>query len=837
MNDENKLSTALSELITPNNPISDLFNYMPALVFSKDAQTGEYLTCNHAFASFARKASPKDVIGLTDYDLYSKEAADSFVEHDRITLQTNGPIVFFEDVSKFSGSQRQYQTTKVKFTDSTGRLCILGLCVDVTLTAKTKTAEVVEQELERRIYLQEQLEEEEKSRSELEKMITALAADYRAVYHVDLDKDEGICYRADPNDQEQTAAGIRFPYLERFTWYATHSVAKEYRDGFLSFIDPKHIKEALKKRKVISYRFLAQRVGREYYEMIRIADARDESGDDTNIRSVSLGLSIIDKQMREALAKNTALSEALEAAQEANKAKTAFLSNMSHEIRTPMNAIIGLDSLAQRNESLPEETKEYLRKISESANHLLGLINDILDMSRIESGRMVIRKVDFSFKRFLDQINNIAMTQCEEKGLKYECRLIGAICDHYIGDDLKLRQIIINILGNAVKFTDAPGSVTLTIECTSVYDNRSTLRFSVRDTGIGMDPSFIPKVFDTFTQEGTDRKNKFGSTGLGMAITKNIVSIMNGTISVESEKGAGTEFTVILTLQNSSRQDSSAGYINPAELKVLVIDDTKVDAEHIQLELAGYGIMTDIADTSDRALKMLQIENTKLEPYNLILLDRTVSSEDGIRIADQIRRHYKKSTTVIFMTSNNRDEIQDEAIEAGVDSVLSKPLFASDIIDEFERFARKNKMSLFKEKQRASLSGKRILLAEDIMINAEIIREQLRMKGALMEHAENGKHVLEMFGEKDAGYYDAILMDVRMPLIDGLEATAIIRAMDRPDAKTIPIIAMTANAFDEDVQRSLQVGMNAHLSKPVEPERLYLTLQELIWEAQHPQKP
>ncbi len=566
--------------------------------------------------------------------------------------------------------------------------------------------------------------------------------------------------------------------------------------------------------------------------MLRIAGVRHlEDRTDHLVHAIGVGFTDIDSEMRQSMSQQQALVEALTAAEEANKAKTAFLSNMSHEIRTPMNAIIGLDSLALRNASLPPETREYLEKIGESARHLLGLINDILDMSRIESGRMVLRKEEFSFRGMLEQINTMVMSQCSEKGLRYECTVIGGVSDHYIGDDMKLKQVLINILSNAIKFTDAPGLVTLTVERTATYEGQSSIRFVVRDTGIGMDSSFIPRIFDSFTQENSSRSSKYGSTGLGMAITKNIVELMNGTISVESEKGVGSEFTVVITLRNCSHNEHAASYINPKDMKVLVIDDEEIAAEHARVVLDEVGIKADTCFSGPDALHMLEVAHTKQMPYNLVLLDWKMPEMDGLEVAREIRSRYDKDTTVIILTSFNWDDIMDESLHIGVDSFLAKPLFASNVIDEFQRIARKNGMGLFRERKRADLKGRRILLAEDMVINAEIMKEVISVKEALIDHAENGRLALEMFKNSPAGYYDAILMDVRMPEMDGLEATAAIRALDRKDAVTVPIIAMTANAFDEDVQRSLQVGMNAHLSKPVEPDHLYQTLEELIWDA------
>ena len=525
---------------------------------------------------------------------------------------------------------------------------------------------------------------------------------------------------------------------------------------------------------------------------------------------------------------NEELLKKIEELTEANRSKNAFIANISHEIRTPMNAIIGLDSLALRNESLPDETKEYLEKIGGSARHLLGLINDILDMSRIESGRFILRKEEFSFSTMLEQLNTMVTSQCSEKGLHYECRVIGGVSDFYIGDDMKLKQVLINILSNAIKFTEAPGSVTLLVERTAVYGDHSTVKFVIKDTGIGMEKEFIPKIFDAFTQEDSSRNSKYGSTGLGMAITKNIVELMNGSISVTSEKNVGSEFTVIVTLGNCDHQEYVSARINPKDMHILIVDDEAIAAEHARIVLDEVGIKADTCFSGAEAMNMLEVHHAKHEPYNLVLLDWKMPEMDGIEVAKKIRKKYDRETTVIILTSFNWDEIMDEAMHIGVDSFLAKPLFASNVIDEFERIARKNNMSLYKEKKRTSLKGKRILLAEDVEINAEIMEQIILMKDAAIEHAANGRIVVEMFEKSTEGYYDAILMDVRMPEMDGLEAAAAIRALDRPDAKKIPIIALTANAFDEDVQRSLQVGMNAHLSKPVEPEHLYRTLEELI---------
>ena len=407
-------------------------------------------------------------------------------------------------------------------------------------------------------------------------------------------------------------------------------------------------------------------------------------------------VSLINRLIRWQEEGNHQLKESAEAAESANRAKSQFLSQMSHEIRTPMNAIIGLQHIALRDETISQRTRTDLEKIGASARHLLSLINDILDMSRIESGRMTLKEEPFSFREFVDQINVIINGQCEEKGLRYEYHQIGPVDESFTGDSLKLKQVLINILGNSVKFTETPGIVSFSVEQTESNDDTCALRFTMKDTGIGMDKEFIPKLFQAFSQEDATTTNRYGGSGLGMAISKSIIEMMGGEIGVESEKGVGSTFTVRVSLQRAAMEV------------------------------------------------------------------KTVSAQE--------------------------DETEEEF----------------------------------------SIAGRHLLIAEDQPLNAEILIDLLEMEEVTTEWAENGQLAVERFAEHEPGHFDGILMDMRMPVMDGLTATREIRKLDRPDAKTIPIIALTANAFDEDVKQCLQAGMNAHLSKPIHIELLKETLGRLI---------
>ena len=441
----------------------------------------------------------------------------------------------------------------------------------------------------------------------------------------------------------------------------------------------------------------------------------------------------------------------------------------------------------------------------------------------------MLKNEEFKFAALLEQINTIVSGQCKDKGLNYNCNIQGLIDDSYIGDSTKLKQVLINILGNAVKFTPEGGSVNFEVEKIGSFDNKSTIRFTIADNGIGMSKDFIPKLFDSFSQEDDTAANKYGSSGLGMSITKNIVEMMNGTIEVSSEKDVGTTFVVTVTLpeaEESHALENNDFEINTSEMSVLVVDDDDVACDHAKLVIEKAGIAVDVAYSGDEALEMIKLKQARMEAYNLIVVDWQMPEKDGIETTKQIRDLIGEQSAIIILTAYNWDDIYDEAKTAGVDSFISKPLFAANLIDEFKN-ALKNK-SISKENNKKTLEGRKILVAEDVELNARILMKTLQQKKINSEHALNGKIALDMFESKPEGYYDAILMNMRMPEMDGIEATEHIRRLNRADAKNIPIIALTANAFDEDVQRSLQAGLNAHLTKPIDPKILFQTLEKYL---------
>ncbi len=689
----------------------------------------------------------------------------------------------------------------------------------------------LEQEaMEQRLALQGELLAQQKQAMQQDRMIRSLSSDYRSVYYLELDKNRGICYQA-REDLHGFQAGDVFPYLEAVTAFCRQYVTEPFREPFLKFVQPDAVREGLERNPVISYRYMISVDGRESWEVVKFAGvSHPDDGDEHYADHFGACFADVDEETRLELERRQTLSDALEAAEHASRAKTVFLSNMSHEIRTPMNAIIGLDSIALKDPETPPKTREYLEKIGSSAEHLLGLINDILDMTRIESGRLTLRNEEFSFAKLLEAINTTFSGQCSGKGLDYQCHIRGHVDEYYIGDNMKLRQVLINILGNAVKFTPSGGRISMDVERTARFDGKSTLQFTISDTGIGMSEEFLPRLFEPFAQEDASSTSRYGSSGLGMAITKNIVEMMNGNIQVHSVKGKGTTFVVAVTLSDAAYADSGRGMqdVRAEDLCVLIIDDDPVACEHAHMVLENAGIASEIAASGAEAVEMVQLRHARREPYNLILVDWKMPDMDGVETTRRIRAVTGDESAIVILTSYNWDDVLEEAMQAGVDSFIAKPLFAAAVLEEFRSALKRKNLTLGRRQNKADLTGRRILLAEDVQVNAEIMTMVLEMRQMEVDVAENGRIAVDMFATRPEGWYDAILMDMRMPEMDGLEATRTIRAMDRCDAGSIPIIALTANAFDEDVQRSLQAGLNAHLSKPVQPEALYETLEELI---------
>ena len=636
-----------------------LIDNMPGMAFTKDSKTGVYITCNQLFAQYAHKDSPDDVVGLTDAEIFDAKTAAHFVETDKLALSLSKPYVYFEDVPDAEGNQKQLQTTKLKYTDASGRQCVLGMCQDVTDMVRIQHEHAMTQEA---------YENAVSSGLMYTNIAQTLARDYIDLYYVNTDTEEFIQYQRDEETGSLSEIRRGWHFFSDCKMELAENVFEADRDSFLASMKRKTLMAALNHKDtfVMAYRQIGE--GEPFYVNMKISRMEDE-------KYIIIGITNVDAEMRETMAKNVALAEALSEAEQANKVKATFLSGMSHEIRTPMNAIIGLDKMALRNGEMDDKTRDYLERIGDSANSLLKIINEILDTS---------------------------------------------------------------------------------------LDGKS--------------------------------------------------------------------------VQNDAGEDGDDGLIkklDPSALKILVVDDNMIETEHAKMVLDEVGLTADVANSGQEALKKLEIAHGAFKPYNIVLMDWIMPGMSGKVTAKEIRRIYKNETMVVALTASSWSEIEEEAHSVGVERYLMKPLFAESILSDLESIVQRSGMNIFVERKRAKLSGRRVLVADDVSINAEILMDTLEIENVKSDYAKDGKEAVEMFENSTAGIYAAILMDVRMPEMDGLEATRMIRSMDREDAKRIPIIALTANAFEEDVQQSLAAGMNAHLAKPVDAETLARVLGELIYEAEN----
>lgn len=523
-----------------------------------------------------------------------------------------------------------------------------------------------------------------------------------------------------------------------------------------------------------------------------------------------------------------AAEEAFKIAEDANRAKSVFLSNMSHDIRTPMNAIIGFSTLLNRDAKKPDKVKEYAKKITLSSQHLLGLINDVLDMAKIESGKTTLNVAVTNISELIEEINTIVQPQMKSKKHHFEIIIHGVRHELVNVDKLRTHQILLNLLSNAIKYTPDGGNITLELtELPQESGQYAKYRFMVADNGYGMDPDYLQYIFDVFSREENSVINKIQGTGLGLAITKNLVDLMGGKIFVESEKGKGSVFTVELELTIADDTDVREFWRLHNINRMLVVDDEESVCKNVAWTMKEIGVSVDTAPDGDTAIEMVKAAEESPERYHTILLDWQMPGKDGIETAKEIRRIVPENISIMILTAYDYSEIDEDQLKGIIDGFIPKPFFESslrlklrDILDHTEKEE--------PVEEAPSLMGKHILVAEDNELNAEILSELLKMKGADCVICENGQKVYEAFISSEENEFALILMDVQMPVMDGYGATKLIRESDHPQAATIPIIAMTANAFAEDVKNALDAGMNAHLSKPVDVDMLDKTVGEIL---------
>jgi len=535
----------------------------------------------------------------------------------------------------------------------------------------------------------------------------------------------------------------------------------------------------------------------------------------------------VSQEKKAEIESHKALKDAYKAAENASRAKSEFLSNMSHDIRTPMNAIVGLTAIAGANIDNKARVMECLCKITKSSRHLLGLVNEVLDMARIESGRMSLSEEDFSLPELVDNLVTLTKPSIDEHKHALEVHVRHIEHEAVCGDSLKIQQLFVNLLSNAIKYTPDGGNITFSIEeIPNGFSELGCYEFIIEDNGIGMSPEFQKIMFEPFSRADDQRTTRIQGTGLGMAITRNIVNLMNGSIKVDSALNRGTKITVtiFLKLQESEKEQEK----ELAELPVLVVDDDKICCESTVATLSEIGIAGEWVLSGKEAVQRCYEHHEKKEDYFAIILDWKMPEMDGIETARQIRKRIGSDITIILLSSFEFSEIEEEAKAAGVDAFIAKPLFRSRLTATLRRFVSEKKEKTARDYlESADYSGKRILLVEDNELNREITSEILQMTGVEVEYAENGKIAVEKVLNAPANRYDLAFMDIQMPVMNGYEATAAIRGLSGERGQ-LPIVAMTANAFAEDVQMAKNAGMNGHIAKPLDVKKLSEILKKWL---------
>ena len=521
------------------------------------------------------------------------------------------------------------------------------------------------------------------------------------------------------------------------------------------------------------------------------------------------------------------LDQARREATKANKAKSEFLLSMSHDIRTPMNGIVGMTTIAIANIDNTERVKDCLDKITLSSKHLLGLINDVLDMSKIESGKLTLNMSQISLRETMDSIVNIVQPQVKSRQQHFDISIQNILTEEVHCDSVRLNQVLINLLSNALKFTPEGGSIKVFLEQeeSPVGDDHVRCHFRVKDNGIGMTKEFQEKIFDTFTREEKAQIDKIEGTGLGMAITKAIVGAMNGTIELQSEPGKGSEFHITLDLEKADTTE--ADMVLPA-WRVLVVDNNEDLCLSAVSSLKEIGISAHWATDGKKAVEMVRKCHDEGQDYEVVLLDWKMPEMDGLHTAREMRKLLGQRVPILIISAYDWSDIEEEAKEVGIQGFISKPLFKSNLYLGLKRYMLDEVSEESHEDTKVQkFVGKKILLAEDNDLNWEIAEDLLSEAGFELERAENGKICVEKFEQSAIRFYDVILMDIRMPVMNGYDAAVAIRALPREDAN-LPIIAMTADAFSDDIQHCLDCGMNEHVAKPIDVNRLTQLLRKYL---------
>ncbi len=664
--------------------------------------------------------------------------------------------------------------------------------------------------------------------SQEEQYRRAIVSDSILVYNVNVSRnlvEDDVFMRLDEKTVSVSEMlGLDMPCVadEFYGRFAEKIVTDEYREAFIESMNAEKLRAAFDRGEtehIIEFAgyFLEGKLVIMRQTMLLFEDLK------TNCIIGLCNCKDITETKRKEFESRQALKDAFDSAMLANQAKSDFLSRMSHDIRTPMNAIIGMTAIAGAHIADIDRVKDCLSKISVSSRHLLGIINDILDMSKIESGKINLNEEDFNLSDLLKNLFDMVRPQVKERGHELKVRIHDIKHEDVIGDSLRIQQAFVNIMSNSIKYTPEGGIITVSVtEKPTPQNKMACYEFIFEDNGIGMEQEFIDKIFEPFERAEDLRISKIQGTGLGMAITKNIVSMMGGEIAIESEVGKGSKFTItiFLKLQDIAEADTAP----LADLPVLVVDDDMISCENTSIMLKDIGMDSEWVLTGREAVKKVEERNIAGNDYFAVIVDWKMPDMNGVDTTREIRKIVGDKMPIIIISAYDWTDIELEARAAGANAFIGKPAFKSNLSKLFMHMVAGD--SVQEDNDEAPVASEfdfssiRVLLVEDNDLNREIASEILKETGMKIEEAENGKQAVDMFLSAPEKYYDLILMDIQMPVMNGYDATVAIRSLGKKESQSIPIIAMTANAFYEDVNAAISVGMNEHIAKPLDIKKL-----------------
>lgn len=658
-------------------------------------------------------------------------------------------------------------------------------------------------------------------------LVQALSIDYSLVCFYDLETGKGFPLRKEENTKQKFGDAFHeeMSYQKSMEQYIAHYVYEEDKEVLSQAVMPDKLITELSEKNIccVNYRTNGKRT--EYFQLKIV-----RAGTWNKSRGIVLGFHSVDEEIRGEMEKKSLLEDALAQANRASKAKSVFLSNMSHDIRTPMNAIVGFTTLAITHIDYKEQVEEYLKKIKTSGEHLLSLINDVLDMSRIESGKMHLEEKPCSLPEVLHGLCNILQADVRAKQLELHMDTVDVLNEEIYCDKLRLNQVLLNLIGNSVKYTASGGVISMrVIEKMGAPEGYANYEFHIKDNGIGMSEEFVKHIFEPFEREENTTMSGIQGTGLGMAITKNIVDMMNGYIEVKSEQGVGTEFIVKFTFRLYSGMREPLVIPELKNCRALVVDDDFNTCDSVSYMLQQIGMRVEWTLSGKEAVLRTRQAVMRNDNFSVYMIDWLLPDMNGVEVTRRIRQEVGENVPIIVLTAYDWSNIEEEAKAAGVTTFCSKPLFLSGLRKCLNSvMAAENKGELAASKESVCIKTGRILLAEDNELNQEIAMAILEDSGFTVEVAGNGKIAVEKLEASEVGYYQLVLMDVQMPVMNGYEATKAIRSLKNQDLATIPIIAMTANAFEEDKQEAIRCGMNGHIAKPIDVDVLFETLRKML---------